>query len=419
MTREEAIEVLRNDVCNSLHVYDITLPTIIEALKTLIPELRESDSDRVRQALCDIVRDMPYMETELRAHGLTVEQTLAYLEKKKEPTTEELYAEVGTTEKEYIANTMKMVRAMRERKKERKPILEVFGFKVGDAVRLKDGDGRKHIIKSFEEVEGIHGPNFYHVEFEDNSARDGIYPGEEYPNGYYTQMEKFEEEQKPISFYEPYTPDDYEAVMEGNATSIRRKQQEPVEEPRKFKLGDKVHWHDDDTNVITITGFRDDAYLTDSAYGPILFRDEDNWERIEQEFAEWSDTDNIGWDEAFACVTRAEKVAKNEEELQNAVTAEKWLKEIKFKYCVHPMKEEWSEEDDKMVEKIICSIWNCETFTRKDKVAMENFMISLRPSWKPSEEQMDVLNKMTLGGFLGSGQYDILRTLYEDLKKLI
>ena len=51
---------------------------------------------------------------------------------------------------------------------------------------------------------------------------------------------------------------------------------------RKFKLGDKVRWHNDDTNVITITGFRDDAYLTDSAYGPILFCDENNWERIEQ-----------------------------------------------------------------------------------------------------------------------------------------
>ena len=64
-----------------------------------------------------------------------------------------------------------------------------------------------------------------------------------------------------------------------------------------------------------------------------------------QKPVEWSDTDNIGWDEAFACVTRAEKAAKNEEELQNAVTAEKWLKEIKFKYYVHPVKQEWSEED--------------------------------------------------------------------------
>ena len=52
----------------------------------------------------------------------------------------------------------------------------------------------------------------------------------------------------------------------------------------------------------------------------------------EQKPAEWSEEDNIGWDEAFACVTRTEKAAKNEEELQNAVTAEKWLKEIKFKY---------------------------------------------------------------------------------------
>ena len=67
---------------------------------------------------------------------------------------------------------------------------------------------------------------------------------------------------------------------------------------------------------------------------------------LEQKPAEWSDTDKIGWDEAFACVTRAEKAAKNEEELQNAVTAEKWLKEIKFKYCVHPVNQEWSEEDE-------------------------------------------------------------------------
>ena len=72
---------------------------------------------------------------------------------------------------------------------------------------------------------------------------------------------------------------------------IRWADEHPKEQkPRKFKLGDKVHWYDNDTNVITITGFRDDAYLTDSAYGPILFCDEDNWEKIEQKPAEWSPT---------------------------------------------------------------------------------------------------------------------------------
>lgn len=43
-----------------------------------------SDDERIRIALCDIVRDMPYMETELRAHGLTVEKAIAYLEKQKQ-----------------------------------------------------------------------------------------------------------------------------------------------------------------------------------------------------------------------------------------------------------------------------------------------------------------------------------------------
>ena len=83
------------------------------------------------------------------------------------------------------------------KKIEQKPITEIFGFKVGDTVRLKDGDGRKHTIKSFEKIEGVHGPGFYHVTFEDNSASDGIYPDEKYPNGYYTQMEKIKDEQKP------------------------------------------------------------------------------------------------------------------------------------------------------------------------------------------------------------------------------
>ena len=55
----------------------------IEGNKVII-ELMESEDERIRKALRDIVRDMPYMETELRAYGLTVEKTVAYLEKQKE-----------------------------------------------------------------------------------------------------------------------------------------------------------------------------------------------------------------------------------------------------------------------------------------------------------------------------------------------
>ena len=68
-------------------------------------------------------------------------------------------------------------------------IVEVHGFKVGDKVRLMDGDGRTHIIKRFVEETGLHSLNFYRVEFEDDTARDHIFPGQEFR----TAMIKIEE----------------------------------------------------------------------------------------------------------------------------------------------------------------------------------------------------------------------------------
>lgn len=59
-------------------------------------------------------------------------------------------------------------------------IEEVHGFKVGDKVQLKDGDGRTHIIKRFVEETGIHSLNFYRVEFEDNTTSGHIFPGQPY-----------------------------------------------------------------------------------------------------------------------------------------------------------------------------------------------------------------------------------------------
>lgn len=75
---EEALErakEIMNNTCSS--------ETTKAACQEIFPELAESEDERIRMELCDIVRDMPYMETELRAHGLTVEKTLAYLEKQK------------------------------------------------------------------------------------------------------------------------------------------------------------------------------------------------------------------------------------------------------------------------------------------------------------------------------------------------
>ena len=51
-------------------------------------------------------------------------------------------------------------------------------------------------------------------------------------------LEKLKE-QKPKTFNEPYNPDEYEVVMEGNATSLKRKEQKPTwsEEDKRILKG--------------------------------------------------------------------------------------------------------------------------------------------------------------------------------------
>ena len=216
MTREEAIKNIKLFFTG----INIALSNKTkEALVVLIPELRESEDERIRKGLIETLKTTKTVgELKFILPEPTREECIAYLEKQKEkeiPKWMPKFLDELRSKKHYfdwdehrdiegsilaIIDFIAPDYFTEKDKKEQKPILEVFGFKVGDAVRLKDGDGRKHIIKSFEEVEGLHGPNFYHVEFEDNSARDGIYPGEEYPNGFYTQMEKIEEEQKSIKW---------------------------------------------------------------------------------------------------------------------------------------------------------------------------------------------------------------------------
>lgn len=153
---------------------------------------------------------------------------------------------------------------------------------------------------------------------------------------------------------------------------------------------------------------------------------------------EWSDEDNIGWDEAFACVTRAEKAAKNEEELQNAVTAEKWLKEIKFKYYVHPVKQEWSEEEAKKAAEDYADEFpgmthenDGSTIDDYDK-PYNDFLAGVlwakhhgifqngNTHWKPSKKQMT--NLINVRNYVAHGSrywVEVLNPLIEDLKKLM
>lgn len=366
---------------------------------------------------------------------------------------------------------------------EKKPILEVFGFKVGDAVRLKDGDGRKHIIKSFEEVEGLHGPNFYHVEFEDNSARDGIYPDEEYPNGYYTQMEKFEEEQKPAewsltdsTFIEEIDETLFMAETGRNEVvknqiererdwlkslpkrfNIQPKQEQNSSEPipdsvkfdEGFKTGREVGFREGVESVKTakyldlgnasqdyvynhfcpgadftpdyIKGLMEDAFI----YGA-------NWQK-EQTKQEWSEEDEKMLDSIVNVleVTPSARFIPIKRE-----TMIPWLNSLPERFNLQP-KQEWSEEDEKMLEVISYKISQHQgndersLFTTDEAEfidGVEDKLKSLRPRphWKPTEEQLKALLELEETYVLEhevnqetARLYMVIKSLKEQLLKLM
>ena len=327
----------------------------IEDYSYIFPELRESEDERIRAVILKLVLGMRDEIFTTADKLVTKPKVLDWLKKQKEQKSKDDEQKwLDGIKRDWFERGKKEVLTVPElygleKQKEQKPILEVFGFKVGDAVRLKDGDGRKHIIKSFEEVEGIHGPNFYHVEFEDNSARDGIYPGEEYPNGYYTQMEKFKEEQRPASTEDmPYITDEHFY------------EREPADSFR-YKLAE---------------------YMTKNS--------------------------------------RKEETPDGYTYHISAETILKMAEEELLKRGVVQKPAEWSEEDENCIRNLESVIYYDKNLPTDTRIKLGDFLKSLRPHWKPSEEQMNALN-FAITYFMHETSYKNpteLRDLYEQLKKL-
>lgn len=80
---------------------------------------------------------------------------------------------------------------------------------------------------------------------------------------------------------------------------------------------------------------------------------------------------------------------------------------------------EWSEEDEKIRGNLMSLLANM----RGDRITEETYqkyypwLKSLRPSWKPSEEQMEALERASTNEYLSAKQFDILVSLYEHLKQ--
>ena len=90
------------------------------------------------------------------------------------------------------------------------------------------------------------------------------------------------------------------------------------------------------------------------------------------------------------------------------------------KYCLCKSAE-WSEKDEYKLEQCIKIVSGWEGDYDIVKSPYSNFLKSLRPSWKPSEEQMDRLSSIiaALRKDYCDDMADFLANLYADLKKLM
>ena len=95
--------------------------------------------------------------------------------------------------------------------------------------------------------------------------------------------------------------------------------------------------------------------------------------------------------------------------------------------CGHENDAEWGQEDKEKIVTISEIIEHCTTIpysggtltlNKEYKKELLCFIRTLRPSWKPSEEQMEALKRAGTNEYLSAKQFDILVSLYEQLKKL-
>jgi hypothetical protein len=190
----------------------------------------------------------------------------------------------------------------------------------------------------------------------------------------------------------------------------------PIEQKPNIELIQKSWYmegyHDKEFNCepkwIIKTGEGGPRYEENPKYGQI----------IEQEPAEWSEEDEEMLNSCISSIEEAKenRYAYKETDGDTSYDHEiAWLKSLPERFNLPP-KQEWSGEDEKMLQSIIKDFRAGKVST----IGQEQWLKSLRPSWKPSEEQMKALcSKLPIIRGRGDKVQDILQTLYDDLKKLM
>lgn len=130
----------------------------------------------------------------------------------------------------------------------------------------------------------------------------------------------------------------------------------------------------------------------------------------EHKLAEWSEEDEWCLEQINFLIRNSYSADDKVERLSN------WVKSIKERVQPQP-KQEWSEEDYNEIETIACHLDNINNEGMAEVLrSIRDKYMSLRPYWKPSDEQLDSLYDVLnpCDGF----NREVLESLYVQLKKL-
>lgn len=354
MEREEAINLIKQ-VLPCLNIDE----KIREGFETLIPELKESEDERIRKNLIELLLDTPAQD--IISHNLELSKVLAYLEKQKEQkhpdgcfTCDEY--KKGYEEGRRNGFTAGYNKAMKEvEQKEQKPECD-NETEVQKAYREGKSAGRQEVFDHPEE---------YGLQKEQKTAE-------------WSEDYREEDIQTRFAFY---TYKDDPSVLYLSNVFVEETSRNHGFGTRILKAAEKAA---EAIGAITIClKVKQDspanAWYRKRGYGYVAFEDGYDW------------------------------LEKNLEYLKPAKSAE------------------WSEEDKDMLNSCISSIEEAKEnrYAYKETDGDTSYdheidwLKSLRPSWKPSEEQMEILQYVcTQSSHPNQKVIPVLESLYNDLKKL-
>lgn len=414
-----------------------------EMMEYIFPQLCESDDEKIRKALIDGV-------SQIRCKGdVTREQMIAYLERQKEQpiSAEEVLARAGL--KPYKDGNKWCILAgdniqegicgfgdtidealyqflleVLEKQKEQKPISfnEPYNPRDYEVVMEENATSLKRKEQKLIEdvVKDITKNKESAIKFLKSA---GIMDD----NGELAEM--YRSEQKPVD-YDHEMWKNCEANFEGGKKEVidhpekygLQKEQMPAECINIEELAKHIKAEFESfRNLLKKKGIDyrpTDVYWTDYAR---LFVSS---AKKLQKSAEWSEEDEIHVRSIFGDFRQ--DVVPDEED-------QDWLKKKLESLRLQPM-DEWSEEDEVHRNFILESLENQIRFCKKDAKGAyyakqirtaQNWLKSLCPSWKPSEEQMNCLcaavdaairkHNESVSGYEPAR---VLKSLYEDLQKL-